>query len=51
MPGKTAKQRRYMGMCSTTKGRAKAKDKCPPMKVAKEMAAKPRSKGKYKRKK
>lgn len=38
MPGKTAKQRRFMGMCSTTKGRKKAN--CPPMKVAKEFRRK-----------
>jgi len=36
MPAKTRRQQRYMAMCSTSKGRAKAKGKCPPLKVAKE---------------
>lgn len=36
MPSKTEKQRRFMAMCSTPKGRAKAKSKCPPQKVAME---------------
>jgi len=40
MPAKTKKQQRFMGMCSTTKGRKKAKGKCPPKKVAKEFARK-----------
>ena len=40
MPGKTKKQRAYMGMCSTTKGRKKAKGKCPSVKVAKEFRRK-----------
>ena len=40
MPAKSAKQQRFMGMCSTDKGRAKAKGKCPPKKVAKEFARK-----------
>jgi len=35
MPAKTEKQRRFMAMCSTPKGRKKASGKCPPMKVAK----------------
>lgn len=35
MPAKTEKQRRFMAMCSTKKGRGKAKGKCPPVKVAK----------------
>ena len=34
MPAKTRRQQRYMAMCSTRKGRAKARDKCPPVKVA-----------------
>ena len=38
MPAKTEKQRRFMGLCSSPKGRAKAKGKCPPKKVAKEFA-------------
>lgn len=36
MPAKTAKQQRFMSMCSARRGRAKAKGKCPPVKVAKE---------------
>ena len=36
MPSKSAKQHRFMAMCSTTKGRNKAKGKCPPKKVAME---------------
>jgi hypothetical protein len=35
MPAKTRKQQRFMAMCSTKKGRAKARGKCPPVKVAK----------------
>ncbi len=42
MPGKTAKQRKFMGMCTTKKGRRKAKKRCPPVKVAREFARKPR---------
>jgi hypothetical protein len=45
MPAKSAAQQRYMGMCSTPKGRKKAKGKCPPKKVAKEFARKPRRYG------
>jgi len=45
MPAKSAKQQRFMGMCSNKKGRAKAHGKCPPMKVAKEYAKKPVKKG------
>jgi len=41
MPAKSAKQQRFMGMCSTPKGRKKAKGKCPPVKVAKEFAHNP----------
>jgi hypothetical protein len=44
MPAKTAKQQRFMGMCSTAKGRGKAQGKCPPKTVAKEFARKPRTK-------
>ena len=40
MPGKTPKQRRFMGMCITKKGRRKARGKCPPVKVAKKFARK-----------
>ncbi len=40
MPAKTEKQRRYMAMCSTTKGRKKARGKCPPKKVAKKFRRK-----------
>ena len=42
MPGKTPRMRRYMGMCTTAKGRKKARKKCPPKKVAREFARKPR---------
>lgn len=44
MPAKSEAQRKFMGMCSTTEGRSKAKGKCPPISVAKEYAHK--SKGK-----
>lgn len=47
MPAKTEKQRRFMGMCSTPKGRKKLKEKgvdCPPVEVAKEFAHKKKSK-------
>ena len=40
MPAKTEKQRKFMGMCSTTKGRKKAKGRCPSRKVAKEFRRK-----------
>jgi len=40
MPAKTKKQQRFMGMCTTAKGRKKAKGKCPPKKVAKKFARK-----------
>lgn len=46
MPSKTPKQRRFMAMCASPKGRAKAKGKCPPAKVAKEFAAADRRKAK-----
>ena len=36
MPSKTRKQRNFMAMCASSKGRAKAKGKCPPKKVARE---------------
>lgn len=36
MPSKTKAQRNFMRMCSSSGGRAKAKGKCPPKKVAKE---------------
>lgn len=36
MPSKSGAQHRFMGLCSTEKGRAKAKGKCPPVEVAKE---------------
>jgi hypothetical protein len=39
MPSKTAKQKRFMAMCASPKGRKKAKGKCPPMKVAKKYAS------------
>ena len=40
MPAKTARQQRFMGMCTTTAGRKQAKGKCPPKKVAKKYARK-----------
>jgi hypothetical protein len=46
MPAKTRKQQKFMGMCSTTAGRKKAKGKCPPVKVAKEFAKMPKKKRK-----
>lgn len=36
VPSKTAKQHRFMAMCSSAKGRAKARGKCPSRKVAHE---------------
>jgi len=36
MPAKTKKQQRFMAMCTTPKGRKKAKGKCPPQNVAEE---------------
>lgn len=36
MPAKTKKQKRFMHMCDTAKGRQKAKGKCPPPKVVKD---------------
>lgn len=39
MPSKSQSQHNFMGLCSTPKGRAKAKGKCPPAKVAKEYVA------------
>lgn len=42
MPAKSPKQQRFMGMCSTPAGRAKAADACPPASVAKEFAHKPK---------
>lgn len=46
MPSKTPKQQRFMAMCSTTKGRAKARGKCPPRKVAEEFKELDRTKPK-----
>lgn len=40
MPAKSKKQRRFMGMCLTKKGRKKAKGTCPPKKVARKFAKK-----------
>jgi len=42
MPAKSAKQQRFMAMCSTAKGRKKAGKACPSRKVAKEFAHKPK---------
>ena len=36
MPAVSEAQRRFMGLCSASSGRKKAKGKCPPMKSAKE---------------
>ena len=44
MPAKTEKQRRFMAMCSTPKGRKKARGKCPSVKVAREFRRKPKRK-------
>lgn len=44
MPAKSEAQRRFMGLCSTSEGRAKAKRKCPPSSVAKEYAHAPAGK-------
>ena len=38
MPSTTKKQARFMRMCSSPKGRAAARGKCPPVKVAKEFS-------------
>lgn len=35
MPAKTERQRRFMALCSTRKGRKKARGKCPSIRVAK----------------
>ena len=43
MPARSAKQQRYMGACLS----GKAKGKCPPKKVARKYARKPR--GGYRR--
>lgn len=42
MPAKSAKQQRFMGMCSTMEGRKKAKGKCPSKSTAKKYAKKPK---------
>jgi len=42
MPAKTPRMQRFMGMCSTDEGRAKAQGACPPVDVAKEFARKPK---------
>jgi hypothetical protein len=34
MPSTSGRQRRFMAMCSTDEGRAKAAGKCPPRNVA-----------------
>ena len=47
MPATSKKQQKFMGMCTTAKGRKKAKGKCPPKAVAKKYAKKP--KGGYKK--
>ena len=40
MPPKTKKQQRFMKLCTTPKGRAKAKGKCPPIRAAKKFSGK-----------
>jgi hypothetical protein len=40
MPAKSAKQQRFMGMCYANP--EKVKGKCPPKKVAREFARKPK---------
>ena len=42
MPAKSEKQRKFMGACANPKSRKKMKRKCPPRKVAREFAHKPR---------
>lgn len=37
----TRKQKNFARLCSSRKGRKKARKKCPPVKVAKEMAKAP----------
>ncbi len=44
MPSSTESQRRFMEMCSTPAGRAKARGKCPPLEVANEFVAADRAK-------
>jgi len=39
MPSESGKQHRFMGLCSTDEGRAKAKGKCPPKSLAQEYLA------------
>jgi hypothetical protein len=39
MPSVSEPQRRFMEMCSTPEGRAKAEGKCPPAKVAQDFRA------------
>ena len=41
MPAKSQAQQHFMGMCKTSKGRKKAKGKCPSKEVATEFARKP----------
>lgn len=45
MPAKSEKQRKFMALCAS-KGRKKAREKCPPKKTAREFRRKP--KGGYK---
>lgn len=44
MPATTLAQQKFMGMCTTSEGRAKARGKCPPLSVAREFARKPTGK-------
>lgn len=46
MPSTSEKQRRFMAMCSSPKGRRKARGKCPPLKIAEEFRE--ADKGKHK---
>ena len=49
-PSTSEKQRRFMEMCATAKGRKKARGKCPPKKVAKEFRTRDRAKLRKKKK-
>ena len=39
MPSPTNRSARFMALCSSLKGRKKAREKCPPMDVAREFHA------------
>lgn len=50
MPSKSKKQHNFMAMCASSKGRQKAKGKCPPESVAEEYVRADKRKGKRKMK-